>query len=409
MAGVGTPWWRRPMVIVAAGCLISIITFGVRSSFGLFTTPLIDLRGWDREAFALAIAFQNLFWGLGQPIAGAIADRYGAARVLAVGGLIYAAGVVLMAFATDPLTLTLTAGVVVGIGIAGGSFTVVIAAFSRLVEPSKRSWAFGLATASGSMGQFLFAPLGQAFISAYGAQMALILLAGTLLFVPLFARSLTGSATDQHAAPATLTEVDRTARQALAHAARYPSYLLLAAGFFVCGFHIAFVTTHLPPYLTDHGISPTIAAWAISLIGLFNVIGAYSSGILAGRWPRRYLLCGIYLARGVVFLILLLAPVTPSVVVIVSALLGLLWLSTVPPTSALVALMFGTRHVGMLFGLVFLSHQIGAFIGVLLGGTIYEQTGSYTLMWIVCIVLSIGAGLVHLPIRERAAPERSLA
>ncbi|GAB97362.1 hypothetical protein KILIM_066_00020 [Kineosphaera limosa NBRC 100340] len=400
-ATLSPPWWRRPMVIVTAGCLISIITFGVRSSFGLFTTPLVDLRGWDREAFALAMAFQNLLWGLTQPIAGAIADRFGAARVLAIGGLIYAAGVVLMAISTNPVMLTMTGGVIIGIGIAGGSFTVVIAAFSRLVEPSKRSWAFGLATAAGSMGQFLFAPLGQAFISTYGPQTALILLAGTLLLVPLFARSLTGSA---YVAGASDDPDDLvSAGQALRAAGTYPSYLMLAAGFFVCGFHIAFVTTHLPAYLTDHGMSVAVAAWSISLIGLFNVIGAYTSGILAGRWPRRYLLSAIYLARGAVFAIFLVAPVTTATVVITSMLLGLLWLSTVPPTSGLVALMFGTRHVGMLFGMVFLSHQVGAFIGALLGGTIYEQTGSYHLMWILCIVLSIGAGLVHLPIKERRA------
>ncbi|MBE2317649.1 MFS transporter [Solirubrobacter sp. CPCC 204708] len=393
------PWWRSPTVIVVAGCLIAIITFGVRTSFGLFTAPLTDLRGWDREAFALAIAIQNLLWGLGQPFAGAVADRYGAGRVLATGGLVYALGVALMAFSTSPGALTVTGGVLVGLGVAGGSFTIVIAAFARLVEPSRRSWAMGLATAAGSMGQFLFAPLGQGFIDAYGAETALILLSCTLLVVPLLARSLTGRGDD----------VDEpgsehlSARGALSAAVRHPSYLLLTSGFFVCGFHIAFITTHLPPYLTDQGLSKGLAAWSLSLIGLFNVIGAYSSGILGGRHPRRLLLSGIYLGRGVAFAIFLLMPPTTGSVLLFSALIGLLWLSTVPLTSGLVALMFGTRHVGMLFGVVFLSHQVGAFIGALLGGTIYEASGSYDVMWIICIALSVAAALVHLPIRERSA------
>jgi predicted MFS family arabinose efflux permease len=249
------------------------------------------------------------------------------------------------------------------------------------------------------MGQFLFAPLGQGFIDAYGAETALILLSCVLLLVPLLACSLTGRGDD---ADDPGTE-KLSARGALRAAAAHPSYLLLTSGFFVCGFHIAFITTHLPAYLTDQGLSKGLAAWSLSLIGLFNVIGAYSSGMLGGRHPRRLLLSGIYLGRGLAFSIFLLLPVTTSSVLVFSALIGLLWLSTVPLTSGLVALMFGTRHVGMLFGVVFLSHQIGAFIGALLGGTIYETTGTYDLMWVLCIALSVGAALVHLPIRERSA------
>jgi MFS family permease len=399
----GRPWWRNPTIVVLAGCLIAVITFGVRTTFGLFTTPLTDLRGWDREAFALAIAVQNLLWGLGQPFAGAVADRFGAGRVLATGGLVYAAGVALMSLSTSTGALALTGGVLVGLGVAGGSFTIVIAAFARLVEPARRSWAMGLATAAGSMGQFLFAPLGQGFIDAYGPLTALILLSCILLLVPLLARSLTGRGDEESAAD------ELSAGAALRAAVRHPSYLLLTSGFFVCGFHIAFITTHLPPYLTDQGLSKGLAAWSLSLIGLFNVIGAYSSGILGGRHPRRLLLSGIYLGRGVAFAIFLLVPATVGSVLFFSALIGLLWLSTVPLTSGLVALMFGTRHVGMLFGVVFLSHQIGAFIGALLGGTIYEATGSYDLMWLLCIALSVAAALVHLPIRERSAREVALA
>jgi predicted MFS family arabinose efflux permease len=295
--------------------------------------------------------------------------------------------------------------VLVGLGVAGGSFTIVIAAFARLMEPAKRSWAMGLATAAGSMGQFLFAPLGQGFIDAYGVETALLLLSCTLLLVPLLARSLTGRGDEDEAAQ----EPQLSAREALRAAVSHPSYLLLTSGFFVCGFHIAFITTHLPPYLTDQGLSKGLAAWSLSLIGLFNVIGAYSSGILGGRHPRRRLLSGIYLGRGLAFAIFLVLPATTGSVLVFSALMGLLWLSTVPLTSGLVAVMFGTRHIGMLFGVVFLSHQVGAFVGALLGGSVYEATGSYDTMWVLCIVLSVAAAIVHLPIRERSATEAAPA
>jgi MFS family permease len=393
-----TPWWRRPAVIIAAGCAIAIVTFGARTSFGLFTAPLSDLRGWDREAFALAIAVQNLLWGLGQPFAGAIADRYGAGRVLAAGGAIYAAGVALMSASTTPAALTVTGGGLIGLGLSGGSFTIVIAAFARLVQPERRSWAMGLATAAGSMGQFLFAPLGQGFISAYGPATALLLLSGFVALVPLLAASLTGRGSEEEAGVG-----GESARAALRAACAHPSYLLLTSGFFVCGFHIAFISTHLPPYLTDLGLSTALAAWALSLIGLFNVVGAYSAGILGGTYPKRLLLSGIYLGRGLAFALFLLLPATPFLVLVFAAVIGLLWLSTVPLTSGLVALMFGTRHVGMLFGVVFLSHQVGAFVGALLGGAVFERTGSYDAMWVLCVALSVFAAIVHLPIHERRA------
>jgi predicted MFS family arabinose efflux permease len=319
--------------------------------------------------------------------------------VLATGGVLYAIGVALMSQSTTPGTLTLTGGVLVGLGVAGGSYTIVIAAFARLVRPDRRSWAMGLATAAGSMGQFLFAPLGQGFISAYGPVTALVLLSCVLLVVPILARSLVGRGDDADEA-----EADRlSTREALRAAFAHPSYLLLTSGFFVCGFHIAFISVHLPPYLSDQGLSKGLAAWALSLIGLFNVIGAYTSGILGGTYPRRLLLSGIYLGRGLAFTIFLVVPTTTASVLVFAALIGLLWLSTVPLTSGLIALMFGTRHIGMLFGVVFLSHQVGAFVGALLGGTVYESTGSYDTMWLLCIALSIFAAIVHLPIRERRA------
>ena len=389
---------RSTTVVVVAGCLIAVVTYGMRASLGLFTDPLSDVRGWDRETFAFAIAIQNLLWGIGQPFAGAIADRYGSGRVLAGGGLLYVAGGVLMASSTSGAALTLSGGVLLGLGLSGASFLVVIAAFSRLVPPDQRSWAIGLATAAGSLGQFLFAPLGQAFLSEYGAVTALVLLSGFVALVPLLAIALTGRGDDVSDEP----EVSTVAaiRGALSH----PSYLMLTCGFFVCGFHIGFITTHLPPYLTDLGFSGSLAAWSLALIGLFNVIGAYTAGVLGGTHSKRLLLSGIYAGRAVLFALFLIVPTTPAVVLLFGAGMGLLWLSTVPPTSGLVAVMFGTRHVGMLFGFVFLSHQIGAFLGVWLGGVVYEATGAYDLMWWLSIALALAAAVVHLPISERRAP-----
>jgi len=391
---------RTTAVIVVAGCLIALIGFGVRTSLGLFTEPLSVVRGWDRETFALAMAIQNLLWGVGQPFAGAVADRYGAGRVLAAGGAVYAAGTVLMALSTSGTALAITGGVLIGLGLSGGSFTIVLAAFARLVPPDRRSWALGIGTAAGSLGQFLFAPLGQAFISEYGPVTALVLLSGFVALVPLLASALTGRGSEEELAG----EPEVSTRQAIRGALAHPSYVLLTCGFFVCGFHIAFISTHLPPYLTDLGFSGGLAAWALALIGLFNVIGAYSSGVLGGLQSKRLLLSGIYFARAVVFALFLAIPTTPLVVLVFAAALGLLWLSTVPPTSGLVAVMFGTRHVGMLFGFVFLSHQVGAFIGVWLGGAVYERTGAYDLMWWLSIALGLAAAAVHLPISEQRAP-----
>jgi predicted MFS family arabinose efflux permease len=295
--------------------------------------------------------------------------------------------------------VALTGGVLLGLGLAGGSFTIVLAAFARLVPEERRSWAMGLATAAGSLGQFLFAPLGQAFIDGYGPVTALLLLSGCVALVPLLAVALTGRGES-----AAGEEADISAGAAIRGALAHPSYMLLTAGFFVCGFHVAFIATHLPPYLTDLGFSGGLAAWALALIGLFNIIGAYSAGVLGGHLSKRLLLSGIYFGRAVVFALFLVVPTTPLVVLAFAAAMGLLWLSTVPLTSGLVAVMFGTRHVGMLFGVVFLSHQVGAFIGVWLGGAVYEATGAYEAMWWLCILLALAAAVVHVPILERRAP-----
>ena len=376
----------------------------LRTSFGLFVDPLSDGRGWEREVFALSLAIQNLVWGLGQPLAGAISDRYGSGRVLALGGVVYALGVALMAASATPLELHLTAGVLVGIGLSGGSFTIVIAALGRLVREDQRSWAMGMATAAGSLGQFVFAPLGQAFISGYGWTTALIMLAAFAAAVPVLAAALRGGGAETD--DGELPVPTRTAVQA---AFGHGSYLLLMAGFFVCGFHVAFITTHLPPYLTDSGVSPSVAAWSLALIGLFNVVGSYGAGVLGGRGSKRRLLSGIYLGRAAAITLFIALPNSPTVVLTFAAAMGILWLSTVPLTSGLVAVMFGTRYLGTLFGFVFLSHQIGAFLGVWLGGVAYAQTGSYAPVWWAGIVLALIAAAIHWPISERRAPNFSAA
>lgn len=396
-------WWQAPLVILVAGCLISLITYGLRTSFGLFVDPLSDGRGWGREVFALSLAIQNLVWGLGQPAAGAIADRYGSGRVLALGGAVYALGVALMAASITPLTLHLSAGILVGIGLSGGSFTIVIAALGRLMPPDRRSWAMGMATAAGSFGQFLFAPLGQSFISGYGWTTALVMLAAFAALVPVLAAALrSGGAVREDGPSLSLRE---STRRAFGHG----SYLLLVSGFFVCGFHVAFITTHLPPHLTDSGVSPRVAAWSLALIGLFNVVGSYGAGVLGGRGSKRRLLSGIYLARAFAIALFIALPPTPVVVLGFAAAMGILWLSTVPLTSGLVAVMFGTRYLGTLFGFVFLSHQVGAFLGVWLGGVAYEQTGSYAPVWWAGVALALVAAALHWPIAEKRAPRFTVA
>ena len=387
--------WRTPTLVISAGCLIALLTFGIRSGFGLFLEPMSTDLGWGREVFALAIAIQNLLWGLGQPFAGALADRYGSGRVLAGGGILYALGLILMANTTTPGMLYLSAGVLIGLALAGAAFGIVLAAITRIVSEEKRSWALGMGTAAGSLGQFLLTPLGQAFLSAYGWSTALLLLAGLALAVIPLAGVLAGKPQMSG------TGVEQSLRQALKEAGGHASYWYLIAGFFVCGFHVAFIQTHLPAYLKDMGMGGSIGAWAISLVGLFNIIGSYLSGVLGGKYSKKYLLSFLYFARAVVIAIFILLPLSPLSVYLFSATIGLLWLSTVPLTSGLVALMFGPRYMATLFGIVFFSHQIGAFLGVWLGGLLFDSTGSYQLVWWMGVALGIMAGLIHWPIREQ--------
>ena len=401
------PWYFTPAVVIVAGCLVAMVNFGVRSSFGLFTAPISEAHQWPREIFSFGLALQNLLWGIATPIAGALADRYGSARVLMVGAVIYALGTLGMAFAEAPLMFHLTAGILIGIGVAMSSFGIVMAALGRIVPPEKRSWAFGIATASGSLGQFIFAPLGGALISAYGWHTALVILAASTLLILIFALPL--MVQNSSGSKVTSGEADLTMRQAISGAFGHSSYLMLVSGFFVCGFQLAFVTVHLPPYLAEHGISKEFAGLAMGAIGLFNVVGSYTSGILGGKFQKRFPLSLIYILRSIAVTVFILSPITQTSTILFTAVLGFLWLSTVPLTMGLVTVMFGTRYMATLYGFVFLSHQIGSFFGVWLGGRLYDQLGSYDPVWWMGVALGVFAAIVHLPIREAKAPNFAAA
>lgn len=381
-------------IIILAGCIIAAIGFGTRGAFGLFTLPLTEDLGLTRQEWGMAMAIQNLAWGLTQPFAGAMADKYGSARVLAFGGLIYAAGVLGMAFSPDVLSLTITTGIITGVGIAVASFGVVMAAFGRVVPAEKRSFVFGIATAASSAGQFIFAPLGQGFISAFGWQMALVWIALILLLIVPLSAALRGRAASVPG------EADMKFMTALSRAWGYGSYRLLVIGFFVCGFHLAFIGVHMPAYLVECGLSPEVGSWAIAVIGLFNVAGSLLSGWLGTRLPKQMLLALIYFLRALAIAGFIFLPVTEISAYIFGAVMGLLWLSTVPLTAGLVTLFFGPRYMGMLYGIAFLSHQIGSFFGVWLGGLVYDLTGAYDLMWYLGILLGLASAAVHIPINE---------
>ncbi len=395
------PWYFMPMTVLIAGCIVAIINFGVRSTFGLFTQPITDFYQWPRETFSFAMALQNLLWGAMTPVAGALADRYGSARVLMVGALLYAAGIVTMNYAHVPWMMHFGGGVLVGTGIAFSSFGIVMAALGRIVPPEKRSWAFGLATASGSLGQFIFSPFAGAMIAAYGWNTSLLTLAASSLLIIVFAMPLMvqNTSDSKHVAG----ETKLSMREAISEAFGHRSYVLLVSGFFVCGFQLAFITIHLPPYLGEHGITKEFAGIAMALIGLFNVVGSYTSGIIGGKGEKRVPLSIIYLLRAVVIASFVLLPVTQTTTLFFTAGMGLLWLSTVPLTMGLVTVMFGTRYMATLYGFVFFSHQVGSFLGVWLGGKLYDIYGNYDIVWWLSVALGVFAAIVHLPIREQRA------
>ncbi|WP_419910450.1 MFS transporter [Hoeflea sp.] len=392
----GFPW-----LIIASGCVIAALTFGPRSTMGFFQLPMLADTGWDRTTFGLAMALQNLCWGLGQPIFGAIADRYGTWRVLALSAVLYAAGLYTMAVADAPIWLHLGGGILIGLAVAAGSFGIILAAFARNVDPENRSFAFGMGTAAGSAGMFLFAPITQGLIDTVGWSDTLVYLAIAMLVVPVLAVALRGNA---QSAKQSADQFEQTVPEALREAFAHKSYLLLTAGFFVCGFHVAFIAAHFPAYIGDIGLSANYAVLSIALIGFFNIIGSLAAGIIGQHYSKPMFLVWIYISRSVAIALFLLLPQTGTSVILFSLALGFLWLSTVPPTNALVAVFFGTRHLGMLGGIVFLSHQVGSFLGVWLGGYLYDVFGSFNPVWWIGVALGLFAAVVHWPIREEAVP-----
>ena len=390
--------------LILAACVLLLLSFGYRSGFGLFVKPITEANGWGREVISMALAIQNLFWGIVAVFAGGLADRFGNLKVIVAGTILYALGMVLMSGVDNPWTLNASAGLLVGAGVAGTSFGIVLPAMARAVGEKRRQWALGLGTAAGSLGQFAVVPAAQILIDAYGWITALNILAGSSLAMILLALPLApysgNSQTAQKLAGQTVPE-------ALQEALGYKSFLLLVSGFFVCGFHVAFITAHMPAFLTDIGFDAEVGAWSISLIGLCNVFGAYLSGVLSGKLLKRHVLVFIYLSRAVAITLFLLTPYSLMSVYVFSAVMGFLWLATVPATSGLVAVMFGTRYMAMLYGIVFLGHQVGSFIGVWFGGWLFDRSGSYDLVWWLGVALGIFAAVVHWPIRER--PVRRLA
>jgi MFS family permease len=389
--------WRTPTVILVCGCLVALLSFGPRSAVGQFLTPMSSDNGWGRDVFGLAFAIQNLLWGAGQPFAGGIADRFGSVRVLSVGAVMYGLGLALMAYSSTPGMLDLSAGVLIGFGLSGCSFNIVISAFGKLMPPEWRSFSFGAGTAAGSFGQFLFSPLARALIDSYGWQATLVMFGcGMLLILPLALAFATPASTAPKSAVA-----PQSLKQALREAFGHRSYVLLVLGFFTCGFQLAFTTVHLPAYLVDRGLSVQVGAWTIGVIGLFNIVGSLTSGWLGNRMPKRYILSAIYFARALSIAAFVLLPASPVTSIVFGAVTGLLWLSTVPPTNALVLLMFGTRWLAMLSGFAFFSHQVGGFLGVWLGGLAFEKTGSYDLVWWLSVFFGIASAVINLPIVEK--------
>jgi MFS family permease len=392
--------WRTPLVIIVCGCTIALLSFGPRSGLGFFVQPMSREFAWGRDIFGLALALQNLLWGLGQPIAGAIADRFGVLRVICVGAVLYATGLFLMSHATTPLSLNIGAGVLIGFGLSGCSFNLVLSAFSKLLPPERRGVAFGAGTAAGSFGQFLFAPFGVALIDNFGWQTALLVFAALMLLILPLSLALS---TPPAAAAATTdvpVEDQQSFKTALAEAFGHRSYVLLVLGFFTCGFQLAFITVHLPAYLSDRGIPASTGGWVIAAIGLFNIIGSLSVGWLQNKMPKRYILSVIYFTRALSIVAFISFPVTAFSAIAFGAISGLTWLSTVPPTSALIALMFGTRWFATLYGFSFVSHQVGGFLGVWLGGIVFEKFGSYTPIWWLSVLFGVLSALINLPIVE---------
>jgi predicted MFS family arabinose efflux permease len=382
--------------VLLCGAAIVTLSMGIRHGFGLWLQPITQTQGWTRETFAFAIAIQNLSWGVCGIFAGMLADRLGAFKVLIGGSVLYGLGLLGMAFSPTGFLFTLTAGVLIGAAQAGTTYAVIYGIIGRNISADKRSWAMGVAAAAGSFGQFLMVPVESFLISNVGWQQALVILAGAVLLIMPLALGLCENGFTGGQAP----KRDQTIAQAMREAFKYPSFQLLMAGYFVCGFQVVFIGVHMPSYLKDKGLSPQVAGYALALIGLFNVFGTYAAGSLGQRMAKKNILVFIYFARAVVITAFIAAPLSPTSVYIFASVMGLLWLSTVPVTNAAVAQIFGVTHLSMLSGFVFFSHQIGSFLGVWLGGVLYDRTGSYDIVWYLTIGLGIFAGLINLPVRE---------
>ena len=394
--------WRSPTVVLVCGGLILTIAMGIRHGFGLFLQPISHDMGWGRETFALAIAVQNLVWGATQPFVGMISDKYGAAKVILGGVALYALGLVAMANSHSPIVFVLTSGVLIGAGLSGVTFSVISGVLGRRFPPEKRSMALGISAAAGSFGQFAILPLTQWLLSSIGWYGALLAMAGiALLIAPLAAALVERREAQAHV-------FKQSAGQAMSEALGHRGYVLLTVGFFVCGFQVVFLGVHLPAYLADKGMSASVAVTALALIGLFNIIGTYIAGWLGGRMPKKYILSAIYFGRAVVFALFFWVPISVYSVYAFAVAVGFLWLSTVPVTNGVVAQIFGVRYMAMLSGFTFFSHQIGSFLGAWLGGKVYDMNGNYDLVWYLSIVLAVLAGLINLPIDERAIKRPAL-
>ncbi len=395
-----------PELIIVAACAISMLTFGPRAASGNFQMPVLAEYGWGSDTFSFALAIQNLLWGMGQPFAGALADKFGSVRVLSGGALLYASGLALMAFSDTPALFTLTAGVLIGFGLSGCAMSLVVGALAKLLPDSKRSMGFGAVTAAGSFGQFVFSPLSGGLIQSFGWHWTALFFA--VLMLAILPLSL-AVASPANVAPLAGAPKQQTTREAITEALSHRSYVLVVLGFFTCGFQLAFITVHFQKYIVEAGLSPQVGYWAFALVGLFNIIGSLTAGYYSNRMPRRYILSFIYFSRSLVTIMFLLLPPSAMSAYVFGALSGLLWLSTVPPTSGLIGQMFGTRYFAMLYGFAFFSHQVGGFLGVLLGGVLREATGSYNIVWGLSVALGVASALINLPVVERPVVRKEQA
>ena len=384
--------WLHPIIIVVCGCLVIFVGFGIRSTMGVFLVPITEQYDWGRSIFAFAAALQNLFWGFSQPIFGAIADRFGSGRVILIGGICYVAGLALMIVSSTPLGFYIANGALIGFGLSGTTFAIVLAVIARAVPERQRSMALGIGSAAGSLGQFVLVPLGNSLILQFGWVSTIAMLSCLMLLVIPLSFVLSGKPN--------ISGPEQTLKAAVFQAARHPGYVLLTSGFFVCGFQVTFIGIHLPAYLTDIGLSSNIGAWALSIVGLFNLVGTLLAGYMGNIFKKKSILSFIYLGRAIVIAVFVMLPPSVPSALIFAACMGILWLATIPLTSGIVSQVFGARYLGTLFGFVFLGHQIGSFLGVWMGGLLFDATQSYEVVWWICVALGVIAAFLHWPINE---------